>query len=178
MDDKKKSSHNPRRSLSGVFQGLSIQDELRKAQIPLSRDAKKPAQQPSGNETRKSKWSVHGSWPNWTTISRGTKAPVQGVQFTLRLEPGVLNYTKDPQDTALQSAFNDAVDHITEVQAIVKNSLGVDGALDNALEELMIQVIYGSNLIEKIEHGLDETIKLCREVFSGKFLNAENIPPR
>ena len=46
------------------------------------------------------------------------------------------------------------------------------------LAQQMASVVFGSNKIERIGLGQDETIRLCEAIFRGEDVDPENISPR
>ena len=77
-------------------------------------------------------------------------------------------------------AFRDASENINAIREIQSRSHeSQEGhTLDDVLADLMAHAVYGSNQIELIQHGLDETLRLCKEIFRGVPFEPENVHPR
>ncbi|KAF2218123.1 fido domain-containing protein [Elsinoe ampelina] len=116
--------------------------------------------------------SVH--WPRWSSI--GKASGQDHARFTIRIEPGILYYSKANTNVTALVAFKEASNHILDMKSQLAND---DKSVDTADDELLQQmtmVVFGSNQIERVGCDLDETIKLCRMVICGEGL--KDIPPR
>jgi len=90
--------------------------------------------------------------------------------FKLRIQPNVPNYTGN-----LSGAHNRII--FDDVYRYHDNLLpGKATRLEKALLEDMATAVYGSNMIDNVGCGLEETRKLCKEVFQCKEL--QQLPPR
>ncbi|KAJ9156224.1 Filamentation induced by cAMP/death on curing-related protein [Pleurostoma richardsiae] len=102
-------------------------------------------------------------WPSWRSIRGGVSNPGPSVNFTIRLadhlreEAGRMMLSTDPATI------------ITEMRE--ESQRGGTAAFADVwsqLENSLILLVYGSNMIELAGTNLRITIKLCQDIFRGK----------
>ncbi|KAI9734984.1 MAG: hypothetical protein M1834_002066 [Cirrosporium novae-zelandiae] len=71
-----------------------------------------------------------------------------------------------------QIFFNKVLTYHTNLQELITN-LKNPFHFETAMTKNMIVAIFGSNQIERVGLGLDETIKICEQIFEGESVDAE-----
>lgn len=162
-----------KRNLSGAFDpNFSLTQAVNSMQLS---DPSGPTR--STNRIRATWGHLSGGWPNWTTSVRITGQPAVPTNFTLRMQPRILDCTKALNITPTQAAFNDACTYIQDIRTLVGRAATTDN-LDKALSEDMELAVVGSNMIEHVGCGLKETVRLCGEVFLDQRDIFESLEPR
>lgn len=100
----------------------------------------------------------------------------RSLPFTLRMSPDYRIYDDrwrvDPkvkdQSADVSSTFNASMSVMNEIAQIVNSIAAGPQNLEKLITTEMAEVVYGSNNIERLGVGLDETLRLCLLVFSGE----------
>lgn len=152
----------PRRgTLEGLFPDLTIE--------PISRPRQRVGRVLSGSFRR-------NGWPNWNkSISRATGA-AKPLDFTIKMD-STYRAIADAEDP--KKLFEKASSYILDIRQLMR-TLSADGAeiIEKNLTNQMTSVVFGSNHIERVGLGLDETIKLCEAIFRGEDVNPEDVGGR
>src|SRR5690606_15068860 len=100
------------------------------------------------------------------------------VDFTIRMHGGydLLPDSKDPKLPVL--LFQEATDLITEIRHTLKERSGAYDIMKNVTTDALMGSIFSSNYIERVGLSLDETIKICRRIFNGEDVDADDIEER
>lgn len=95
-----------------------------------------------------------------------TKTGEQNFQFTVRMSDTRLFYSKGSRP---QEQFHEALDYLNELQKIRQNN-PEDTAeiMSECIQEDIIMVIFGSNMIERAGLDLNETRKMVDRIFKGQ----------
>ncbi|XMA10342.1 hypothetical protein WAI453_003133 [Rhynchosporium graminicola] len=117
-------------------------------------------------------------FPAWRTL-RGLSSPnPEQCNFTLKMDENYREYRRGQEKVDVVFERSAAV--IEELKATFQNDdYGMH--LESYVEftaDSMAHLVFGSNMQERAGMGLDETIKLCREVFEGKNIDPTEISPR
>ncbi|KAF3931510.1 hypothetical protein ABW19_dt0205859 [Dactylella cylindrospora] len=117
--------------------------------------------------TRGMDCGIHILWPKWSTLGGSSNSASPLMNLALKIQPGITDYTKAfAGETAAVELFEDAASHVLSIKEILNKSASLD-KLEEALVEQMVLVVFGSNVIECVGLGFDETAQLCRAVFAG-----------
>jgi fido (protein-threonine AMPylation protein) len=107
-------------------------------------------------------------WPSWRTTRRDTSVPVTPVNFTIRLA----DHLKEEAAKMKPSAGPATI--ITEVRRESRRGGPVVfREVWSELENALITLVYGSNMIESAGTSFRLTIKLCQDIFRGKDVNPD-----
>jgi hypothetical protein len=146
-----------------------------KQPVGSSSDENRPIQ-PFGMEgailniLRKKGWA---SWGSESTASESSR-----LFFTIKMDSRTRAYVPiDGGDPG--KLFERALCFIQNIQEKV-NDKGDDGlkVMSKTLTKQMIDVVFGSNAIERAGLGLEETVKICDRIFRGEIVDPESIPER
>jgi len=162
----KSPARHRRGTLQGMFDGLKIQpgnatQRKRSSVSTLPADLAK---------------SMRTHWPNWGSLSRATGAfePVQQVNFTVKMTRNYREMSDNIGDP--EPLFKEIAEVIEHIRNIPKTDF--EEIIKANLEDGMINIIFSSNNIERAGQSLDETIRICRAIFAGKTIAAEDITER
>jgi hypothetical protein len=119
-------------------------------------------------------------WPNWTSsIHKGTAVEVPSrLFFTIKMDSRTRAYVPIDDDKP-EETFQKAMTFFENIREKI-NDNGDDGlkTISQALTRQLINVIFGSNAIERVGLDLDETVKICERIFRGEVVDPEVIPER
>ncbi|KAI9688696.1 MAG: hypothetical protein M1822_001053 [Bathelium mastoideum] len=128
------------------------------------------------------KGSFNRGWPPSILTMRGlnpaaaSSSSKESLKFTLRMSQDYRVYddrwrvdssVKD-QPTDVSESFRAAQEIMTEVSQTVKKCKVSPNDVESVMLEQMCQVIFGSNQIERVGLGLNETLSLCQAIFRGE----------
>ena len=106
--------------------------------------------------------SFRRGWANWPQVE-GNKLG-SGMKYTIKMNDHILMYTDLPTPKA---KFEEAMKYMSDIQGMrTTNPKGVVTLMVESVQESMILVIFGSNLIERVGENLDETKRICESNFS------------
>lgn len=162
---------SPRRSLSGGFPGFSLTQEMAALGLEAG-TSRQPVAAPSSD------WTRFG-YPPWGSLRRGQSHP-RPIEFQISLQPGILDYSDPYNICQIEDSFNEAKKLIKNLRVLIERlqSSQPQDILVEVLAESMSLVVFGSNQIERVGRGLDETLKICREIFLEQRSVLEAIPVR
>jgi hypothetical protein len=119
-------------------------------------------------------------WPNWTpSVSKGAAIePPSQLFFTIKMDSRTRAYVPIDDDKP-EEIFQKAMTFFKNIREKI-NYKGDDGIkiVSQVLTRELINVIFGSNAIERAGLGLDETVKICERIFRGEVVDPEEIPER
>ncbi|KAN0092202.1 Fido domain containing protein [Hyaloscypha variabilis] len=118
--------------------------------------------------------SFHEAWPSWKSI-RGHKQS-QLINFTITISDRYRFMAKYGGTEGLVKETTDFFQKVCMLQT--KMSPQQNEVFYAHLEDAMIEAVFGSNYIEGVGLNADMTLNLCRNVFRGIAVNAEDVPER
>jgi len=98
--------------------------------------------------------------------------PAKGREFTFKLSD---IYSTKGLSTNPEETFRQILEYISEIQQHQQQNPSASEKLAEAVEEGMVESIYGSNAIENVGGTLGITMKLCERVFAGKDLEIDHV---
>lgn len=171
-----------RPSLSGVFQpNFSLTEEMSRMRVASgATPPQSPLTTSPPTHLMIGSWATLRGWPNWGTIKAHSNQESIALNFTITMRHSIPDYSTRFDSSATAEAFRDAAQFILRnrdsIQAMATS--GNTYVFDHGLAEEMTGVVFGSNQIERVGAGLDETIRLCREIFLEQRDVLESITPR
>lgn len=125
--------------------------------------------------------SLPGGFPNWCTVRVKPNQEAKPLHFKLTMTPRVFEYSHGvPFNNHIINDFEEARKAIAHIRAAVAQMSSADEEvrLNTLVMEDMMTVVFGSNSIERVGLGLDETIRLCKEIMGGQHSVFKKFPPR
>ncbi|KAI9797806.1 MAG: hypothetical protein M1833_005309 [Piccolia ochrophora] len=152
-----------RRTLEGMFTDLNIGPTAARTRENFTRVL-------SGSFRR-------SGWPNWkSSLSRATTTSPKALAFTIRMDPSYRTIA-DTDDPA--KLFEKASAYLLDIRQMLESSSDdTNEVLEGALNQQMAGVVFGSNLIERVGLGLDETMKICEAIFRGEDVDPNDVDER
>ena len=90
------------------------------------------------------------------------------MKFTIRMSDNVILYSKESTPV---KQFEQAMKYMDDIQGMRKRaSETTANVIVQSIEDDMILVIFGSNHIQRVGKGLDETQKICEAIFRGEHI--------
>ncbi|KAA6410551.1 MAG: hypothetical protein FRX48_05973 [Lasallia pustulata] len=156
-------SDTARPRLSDVFEDLDICSDSVTSPMNLAKI----------NLLKSIRGSVGHFWPHWGSIRDRPKR----ATFTVKMD----DLYRYPLDEILQQpddAFNISQQCFADIQKILaKPTTAQRDSYEAYLKESFMNFIFGSNLIERVGLGYDQTVRICERVLAGEDVPAE-IEPR
>ena len=91
------------------------------------------------------------------------------MKYTIKMNDNILWYTDLPTPKA---QFEEAMKFMGDIQGMrATNPKGAATLMAESVQEGMILVIFGSNLIERAGENLDETKRICEAIFRGEHVS-------
>ena len=115
--------------------------------------------------------SVREHWPNWGSISQATNQAPQQLQYTIRMSRNYCELSDHISDP--QGFFDETCAIINEIRK--NKGPGHEETLVKDLEDGLMSLVFTSNNIERAGLSLQETVKICRKIFGGEDVKAEDI---
>ncbi|KAI9793671.1 MAG: hypothetical protein M1816_007566 [Peltula sp. TS41687] len=154
-------SRRRRGTLDGLFADLKI-DSVARPRVDVARVI-------SGTFSRQ-------GWPNWTSLSRATGKPSEMLAFTITMNSAYRQIANTEDPTTL---FEKASGYLLNIRDMMKTTEAQKSdVLEKNLVQQMSHVVFGSNHIERVGLGLDETIKICEAVFRGEDVDPNDVDER
>jgi fido (protein-threonine AMPylation protein) len=121
---------------------------------------------------------INAGFPNWRTLRGLSKNNVEDCFFGLNASENYRSYAAEQEDVNILFRRSSAIiQEIREMLGSEDRETLVDFYID-FMADKMVHMIFGSNMQEKAGMGLEETIKLCRQIFEGKEIDAGNVDQR
>ncbi|KAF3928390.1 hypothetical protein ABW20_dc0107810 [Dactylellina cionopaga] len=171
MAREERSPHKFRKGIKGAFPEADIVSGMCGLNMQKDEKSMSASSQTNPKASILRAWTKnHGNrpqWPKWSTLTRNPNETAIPLKFTIRIQPSVIDYSRasSKEGTAVE-VFTNAASHINDIREIIKRSSSADD-LEKAIIDQIAMVVFGSNYIECAGLGLDETIQLCRIIFSG-----------
>jgi fido (protein-threonine AMPylation protein) len=115
-------------------------------------------------------------WPNWRASIGRARVTTERLDFTIKMDSKTRAYSSSENPEAL---FKQAIDCFEDIQQMMRDSgPAASNILQGTLRNDMVNVIFGSNAIERAGLGLEETIRICEAIFRGEDVDANDVPDR